>query len=78
MLDKIICFGQFNNKSEFCRNYCRSRLECGGPIKAEPASKVKQIMERARLKHRAKQLNLNKQFDDAKEVEEIITNMAYA
>jgi len=78
MPEKLNCLGKFNTKSKFCSEYCRFRLECGGPIKKEPDSKVKQAMERGRLRHVAKQFNLNKQFDDAREVEEIINNMAYA
>lgn len=42
----------------------------------EIKTRARLCMEKAMLKHRAKQLNLNKQFEEAKEIEKII--MAYA
>jgi hypothetical protein len=77
-LKQLECFGKFNDKSEFCRKYCRSSQECGGPRDEEPRSRGRQILEEYRLKQRRNELNKNHQWDEAREIESELRSLAYA
>ncbi|MFA6171993.1 MAG: hypothetical protein WCW77_00625 [Patescibacteria group bacterium] len=74
------CFGKYDENCQFCTKECRCKWDCMDPgDKApEPKSKARAIIERYQLENRRDELNKSKQFEEAREIEADLKNLAYA